>query len=53
MNTPAASIPDLNDVTYDAFLANDRTLADPQVFDVEKGAEVRLRIINAGASTTS
>ena len=42
---------DLNDVTYDAFLANDRTLADPQVFDVEKGAEVRLRIINAAAST--
>lgn len=50
-NMPAAGIPDLNDVTYDAFLANDRTLADPQVFDVEKGAEVRLRIINAGAST--
>src|SRR5215813_2364800 len=23
---------DLNDVTYDAFLANDRTLADPEVF---------------------
>lgn len=42
---------DLNDVSYDAFLANDRTLADPQVFDVEKGAEVRLRIINAAAST--
>jgi FtsP/CotA-like multicopper oxidase with cupredoxin domain len=42
---------DLNDVTYDAFLANDRTLADPQVFDVEKGAEVRLRIINGAAST--
>jgi FtsP/CotA-like multicopper oxidase with cupredoxin domain len=42
---------DLNDVTYDAFLANDRTLADPQVFDAEKGAEVRLRIINAAAST--
>src|SRR5258708_10015505 len=46
-NAPAAGGPDLNDVTYDAFLANDRTLADPQVFDVEKGAEVRLRIINA------
>jgi FtsP/CotA-like multicopper oxidase with cupredoxin domain len=44
-------VPDLNDVTYDAFLANDRTLADPQVFEVDKGAEVRLRIINAGAST--
>jgi FtsP/CotA-like multicopper oxidase with cupredoxin domain len=43
--------PDLNDVTYDAFLANDRTLADPQVFDVEKGAEVRLRIINGSASS--
>jgi FtsP/CotA-like multicopper oxidase with cupredoxin domain len=42
---------DLNDITYDAFLANDRTLADPQVFDVEKGAEVRLRIINGAAST--
>lgn len=42
---------DLDDVSYDAFLANDRTLADPQVFDVEKGAEVRLRIINAAAST--
>ena len=42
---------DLNDVDYDAFLANDRTLADPQVVDVEKGAEIRLRIINAAAST--
>ncbi|MBV8190102.1 MAG: multicopper oxidase family protein [Alphaproteobacteria bacterium] len=42
---------DLNDVTYDAFLANDRTLADPQVFDVDKGAEVRLRLINGAAST--
>ncbi len=46
-----ANAPDLNDVTYDAFLANDRTLADPQVVDVEKGAEVRLRIINAAASS--
>ena len=50
-NTPSGGGMDLNDVTYDAFLANDRTLADPQVFDVEKGAEVRLRIINAAAST--
>ena len=56
MNMPGmASSPsggmDLNDVTYDAFLANDRTLANPQVFDDEKGAEVRLRIINAAASS--
>jgi FtsP/CotA-like multicopper oxidase with cupredoxin domain len=42
---------DLNDVTYDAFIANDRTLADPQVFDVDKGTEVRLRLINGAAST--
>jgi FtsP/CotA-like multicopper oxidase with cupredoxin domain len=46
-----AAAPDLNDVTYDAFLANARTLADPEVVDVDKGSDVRLRIINAGAST--
>ena len=45
------SKPDLNDVDYDAYLANDRTLADPEVIDVERNGEVRLRIINAGAST--
>lgn len=43
--------PDLNDVEYDAFLANDRTVADPPVFDVERGAEVRLRLINGSASS--
>jgi len=41
---------DLDDVEYDAFLANDRTLDDPGIFDVEHGSEVRLRIINAAAS---
>ena len=51
MNMSAGAKMDLNDITYDTFLANDRTLADPQIFDVEKGAEVRLRIINAAAST--
>ena len=45
------SAPDLNDIQYDAYLANDRTLADPQVIDVERGAEVRLRIINGSASS--
>ena len=35
--------PDLNDVDYDAFLANDRTLADPSVVQVERGGRVRLR----------
>ncbi len=42
---------DLNDVDYDAFLANDRTLADPQVVRVDRGGRVLLRIINAAASS--
>ena len=40
-----------NDVKYDAFLANDRTLDDPEVVTVEKGSGVRLRIINGGTAT--
>ena len=36
----AAAKPDLNDVQYDAFLANDRTLADPAVIKVEPGGRV-------------
>jgi FtsP/CotA-like multicopper oxidase with cupredoxin domain len=43
--------PDLNDVDYDAFLANDRTLADPNVTRVEPGGHVRLRLINGSAAT--
>ncbi len=42
---------DLNDVTYDAFLANDRTLDDPEVVRTERNGRVRLRIINGAAST--
>src|SRR5512145_550786 len=42
---------DLNDVSYDAFLANDRTLDDPDVVRVDKGQRVRLRIINAASAT--
>ncbi len=41
----------LNDVTYDAYLANDRTLEDPEVVVVEKGGRIRLRIINAAAAS--
>ncbi len=48
----AAEGPDLNDVTYDAFLANDRTLADPEVIKVEPGGEVLLRVINAAAMSS-
>lgn len=42
----------LNDVRYDAYLANDRTLDDPEVVAVEKGGRLRLRIIN-GASASN
>src|SRR5271169_1499118 len=45
----AAAAPDLNDVKYDAFLANDRTLADPEVVKVEPGAQVLLRMINSSS----
>ncbi len=41
--------PDLNDVRYDAFLANGRTFADPEIIDAEPGESVRLRIINASS----
>jgi FtsP/CotA-like multicopper oxidase with cupredoxin domain len=44
--------PHLNDVEFDAYLANDRALDDPEVVRVEAGGRVRLRIIN-GASATN
>jgi len=43
--------PDINDVNYDAYLANDRTLDDPDVIKVEKSGRVRLRIINGSSGT--
>lgn len=42
---------DLNDINYDAYLANDRTLDDPEVVAVERGGRVRLRIINGATAT--
>jgi FtsP/CotA-like multicopper oxidase with cupredoxin domain len=42
---------DLNDVEYDAYLANDRTLDDPLVVRTERGGRVRLRLINGASST--
>jgi FtsP/CotA-like multicopper oxidase with cupredoxin domain len=44
--------PHLNDVEFDAYLANDRTLADPEVVRVEAGGRVRLRIISGAAAST-
>ena len=51
MNMGSGMAIDLNDIDYDAFLANDRTLADPEVIQVERGARVRLRLINAASAT--
>ncbi len=39
------------DVTFDAYLANDRTLDDPETLGIESGMTLRLRIINASAAT--
>ena len=42
---------DLNDFAFDAYLANDRTLDDPELVAVETGGRVLLRIINGAAAT--
>jgi FtsP/CotA-like multicopper oxidase with cupredoxin domain len=41
----------LNDVVFDAYLCNDRTLDDPEIVAVETGGQIRLRIINAAAAS--
>ena len=40
-----------SDIAFDAILANDRTLDDPEIVAVDKGGVVRLRLINAAAAT--
>lgn len=42
---------DINDIEYDAYLMNDRTLDDPEVVSVERGGKVRLRIVNGATAT--
>ncbi|MBY5410859.1 multicopper oxidase family protein [Rhizobium leguminosarum] len=51
MATPGMPAMDLNDIDYDAYLANDRTFDDPEIVKVEKGGRVRLRIINGATAT--
>ncbi|QRM55103.1 multicopper oxidase domain-containing protein [Sinorhizobium sp. BG8] len=51
MAMPGMPAMDLNDIEYDAYLANDRTLDDPEIVAVEKGGRVRLRIINGATAT--
>lgn len=41
----------LNDISFDAYLANDRTLADPEVVQVGMATQIRLRIINGSAAS--
>ena len=47
----AGTAVDINDFDYDAYLANDRTLDDPEVVAIERNARVRLRIINGATAT--
>jgi FtsP/CotA-like multicopper oxidase with cupredoxin domain len=49
--TMTTSMVHLHDVDYDAFLTNDRTLDDPEVFRVDRGGRVRLRLINGATAT--
>ena len=42
---------DLNDVDYDAYLTNYRTLQNPELVEVKPGEQVRLRVINGSAAT--
>jgi FtsP/CotA-like multicopper oxidase with cupredoxin domain len=51
MNMMPGMAMDLNDVDFDAFLANDRTLADPEVIRTEPGGRVLLRLINGASSS--
>jgi FtsP/CotA-like multicopper oxidase with cupredoxin domain len=51
MNMTPGTAMDLNDIDYDAFLANDRTLADPQIVRTERSGRIRLRLINAASAT--
>jgi FtsP/CotA-like multicopper oxidase with cupredoxin domain len=48
---PGMEMAMLNDITFDAYLANDRTLADPEVVRVGKATQIRLRIINGSAAS--
>jgi FtsP/CotA-like multicopper oxidase with cupredoxin domain len=52
MPMSGAMAADLNDFDYDAYLANDRTLDDPEIVSVERGGRLRVRVIN-GASATA
>ncbi len=49
-NMPSSK-PDLNDVTYDAYLTNYRTLKNLEIVTVTPGETVRLRVIDGSAAS--
>ncbi len=51
MAMPMPMKADLSDVTYDAFLLNGRGVKDPWTLAAKPGERIRLRIVNAAAST--
>jgi FtsP/CotA-like multicopper oxidase with cupredoxin domain len=51
MTMGAGSRADLSDVTYDAFLINGKGNSNPWMLKARPGDRIRLRFINAGAST--
>ncbi|VVC76251.1 Copper resistance protein A [Aquicella siphonis] len=51
MNMSGMAKPDLTDVKFDAYLTNHRTLQNPEIVRVKPKETIRLRIINASASS--
>ena len=51
MGNMAMAKSDLNDIDFDAYLANDRTLSDPFITRAAIGQHIRLRFINGASST--
>jgi hypothetical protein len=50
-DAPGIGMADPNTIEYDAFLANDQTLVDPEIVRVERAGRNRLRIINGTSSS--
>jgi FtsP/CotA-like multicopper oxidase with cupredoxin domain len=51
MSKPGSMTGDVNDVIYPYYLVNGKTSDNPYEITVKKGQRIRLRFINAGAST--
>lgn len=51
MSNKKMMMQDIVEVDYDAFLANNHTLNDPEMIAVTPGSKVRLRVINGSSAT--